>query len=94
MEKIEKNPLYVQGDTEQDIKQLLERWYSKSQIKQLIKQNGIVIGRPHLKEVWIKIGQQLIIVQEQESFPATQAQVWWEYHYQLMPKVINWQRVS
>lgn len=88
---IEKNPLYIEGDPNQDIAKLLEQWYSKSIIKQLIKSDGIKTGRPHLDEVWIKIGKQLIIIQKKLSYVATQAQINWEYHYQLMPKTIKWE---
>jgi hypothetical protein len=80
---------YIKGN---NIQEVLEKYYSKSDIKRKIKEGSISIGKPHANEIWIKIGKDFIIIQEELSEIATKAQIWWEYHNQLMPKVIKWEK--
>lgn len=88
------NPLYIDGDPDESVLEILKKFYSNSEIKRKIKENAVKVGRPHLDEIWIKYGKQLFVVQKNYSQVATSAQIWWEYHYELMPKKIEWEAIS
>lgn len=86
-------PTYIDGDPQKPL-DALAPWYSKGALRRLSEQHGIKIahaGTPGNQECWIKIGKQLFVVVKDYHEVARHAQVWWEYHYQLMPKVLNWQ---
>jgi hypothetical protein len=80
------NPTYVQGS---DIYNTLVKFYSKAQIERLEKQGGIKIAE-HEGDTWIKLGKQIIILSPNPITQAINAQVWWEYHFQLMPRALKW----
>ncbi len=88
------NPKYIDGDITLPVARLLEQFYSKGELKRLIEQKGITTGTPHPNELWVKVGRQLYIFQPKFHFIATQAQIWWEYHFELMPKKIEWKTVE
>lgn len=88
------NPVYIEDDPNEAPITLLEKWYSKAELKRLVKQKGIQVARKSPTELWIKIGKQLIIIVKEWHFTAQQAQIWWEFHYELMPKVLKWEIVK
>lgn len=86
------NPTYIAGNPSANPFDLLKLWYSNSEIKRLIKQNGIKIARPtDDEELWIKVGYQYIIVRKNISLIALQAMVWWSYHFGFMPQELKWE---
>lgn len=93
------SPYYIVGNVDDPLQELIDRGiYSSSEIKRKQKAGAIKVGNPHLLEVWVKIGKRIYVIGEtdQSEFyegyppPSLLAQVWWEYHYQLMPKTIQW----
>lgn len=89
------NPQYTEGNPDGDPLEILENWYSKAEIKRLTRQKGIQVARKEdTNELWIKVGKQLFIIVKEWHFVAQQAQVWWEFHHQLMPKVLKWNTPS
>lgn len=83
-------PEYIEADLTTDPLILLEKFYSKSEIKHLKKQNAIKFAKKSDEELWIKVGKNIYIFVKSWHFLAQQAQVWWEYHFQLMPKALTW----
>lgn len=98
-EKAQYSPLYVEGVID-DWQEVLERYISKAEIKRLIKQGGIKIGNGGYKELWVKVGKRLLIIDEPVKGGMSlneisrQAQVWFEYHWVLKPKTIDWKNIK
>lgn len=82
---------YIKGNPLQPLDNLP---ISKSELNRKISEGAVKIGRPHLDEVWIKIGKSIYVIGKvDENSLALNAQIWWEYHEQLMPKVIKWEKI-
>lgn len=81
-------PNYIEGDFKNPL-DALTPWYSKGALKRLVQQKGIKISSFH-NETWIKVGKILFIIVPSYHDVATRAQVWWTYHYEIMPKVLEW----
>lgn len=87
-------PTYIEGDPEKWM-DYLEEYLSKGEIKRLIKQGGLKIGKIHLDEVWVKIGKgTFLIIRKKYCEVAVAAQIYWEYHFELMSKKIEWKAVE
>ena len=69
----------------------LEDYFSKSDIKRKIKEKSISIAEnPIKKETWIKIGKTYIILNSIGGWTTEYlAELWWTYHFQVMPKILN-----
>lgn len=87
------SPIYITGDYKNPLKEL-EKFISKNEIKRKLKEKAIKIGKIHEDEIWVKIGSYLLIIQKEFNSTANYSQMFWEYHYQLMPKIIKWETVK
>jgi len=69
-----------------DINEVLKRYYSSSDIKRLKKQGAVRVAEsPDV--TYLRIGKRLFILTECEV--AYRAMVWWEYHYSLKQKTLE-----
>ena len=75
------------------IQQVLETYFSKSEIVRLKKQDGIKIAQ-QVTDTWIKVGQRLFIIQDIKYPEIThQAHLHWHYYFMMKDerkKLLDW----